>query len=176
MTLQSSNPLPRIPPLDHNYNMPHVSHILQPSLGGYSTDSSSYTQSSSLVDLDFDHDRTPTKMTTQFNLHASIATLPEPRLRAMMINLVDNNPEIERLIAQELLVQPRILSNSRSPEGRMKRHKVRRGSSAKAEKCVTCGLRPKPAGRNGLVRQEECRYHPGVYGPVLIVTFLTSGQ
>lgn len=156
--------------------MPHVSHILQPSLGGYSSDSSSYTPTSSLADLDFDHDRTPTKMTTQFNLHASIATLPEPRLRAMMINLVDNNPEIERLIAQELLVQPRILSNSRSPEGRMKRHKVRRCSSAKGEKCLTCGLRPKPAGRNGLVRQEECRYHPGVYVQTSSSLILTLSQ
>ncbi|KAF8644745.1 hypothetical protein AX16_008300 [Volvariella volvacea WC 439] len=147
---------------------------------GYLSDSSSANETvhpsrAHLKGHTSDHDLTPTKQSF-FDLHESLSSLSEPRLRALLLSLAANHPEIEPMIVQELRTQPKIMSNARTPEAKLKKERIRRGSSAsrKGEKCLTCGLRPKVADKDKEVSccgagasvsvnagVRACRYHPG---------------
>jgi hypothetical protein len=95
------------------------------------------------------------------HLRASIATVPECRLREIMVKLVDRCPEFHHAVAKELLSYH---TPSSSPLRQKLRRPGRPGSSDTIvlnRRCNKCGNYVKHGKGHGYLRHEKCTFHPG---------------
>lgn len=96
------------------------------------------------------------------HLRASIATVPECRLREIMVKLVDRCPEFHHAVAKELLSYH--TPSSSSPLRQKPRRPGRPGSSDTIvlnRRCNKCGNYVKHGKGHGYSRHEKCTFHPG---------------
>ncbi|GLB44897.1 hypothetical protein LshimejAT787_1802340 [Lyophyllum shimeji] len=114
-------------------------------------------------DSDSDNTNTPIpSYTTTLRLRASIATVPETRLREIMVRLVDRSPGFQHAVAKELLAVSNTLTPDNAPPlplpspRRKRRRSSRRSLEAPSHRrCVNCGQ------QFSLDRDAVCVYHPG---------------
>ncbi|TFK35574.1 hypothetical protein BDQ12DRAFT_687992 [Crucibulum laeve] len=97
-----------------------------------------------------------------FSIRASIATVSESQLRAIIAKLADGNPRFQRAISKELsstLGESPPLSPTTKKRRKRVRHRSRR---VVVDKCVNCGQRLNLGSGEYETDEEECSYHPGV--------------
>ncbi|KAF8071643.1 hypothetical protein FPV67DRAFT_1778836 [Lyophyllum atratum] len=106
----------------------------------------------------------PPSYTTTIRLRASIATVPESRLREIMVRLVDRSLGFQHAVAKELLASGSPTDHA-PPSPRRKRRKSSRRSHDERERsrhrpcvCVNCGKQIRTDGGD---QDAVCVYHPG---------------
>ncbi|KAF5379783.1 hypothetical protein D9615_005702 [Tricholomella constricta] len=122
----------------------------------YTTHASSLASPFLCSDSDSDSPHTPS-YTTTVRLRATIATVPETRLREIMVRLVDRSPGFQHAVAKELLVP-----DTAPPSPRRKHRRTgRRSLDMPAERpCANCGKQIRVEEVEG---QDDavCVHHPG---------------
>lgn len=133
----------------------HTSSALLKSFDYYlSEESTGYGSSNSETDSNIAH-----SLSDNHHLHASIASIPEDRLREIMVKMVNKSPGFKHAFAKELL-SPYI--PSASPRRKPRKSK-RPGSSdtiTPERKCGKCGKYIKH-GNGHTLPHGKCAFHPG---------------
>ncbi|KAG5644657.1 hypothetical protein DXG03_008039 [Asterophora parasitica] len=110
-----------------------------------------------------DSDDAPTltpSYTTTVRLRATIAAVPETRLREIMVRLVDRSPGFQHAVAKELLAVGTAFDSASASPRRKRRRSGRRSLDTPIleRPCVNCGKHVKV---DGAGEKEICVHHPG---------------